>query len=295
MIDQCLRAHLQESRLEVAVSVTSQLCRQAQEQHGLSGASAIALGRLLTSVSLLGLTGRAKGTSSLQLVSRGKLKRLFADVNEEGHLRGFLSDPSCPTPRAKSRYGRPEIGSALLPGELVFLVKYDDSGHRSSSVQMQSGEVDEDVEHLLFQSEQRRAALRTELSLNEDGSIHRAAGVYVHALPDGDGAALERMRAALAEGALADRLGRNPDAEGILAALAPGAVQLEAPVPLQLRCRCSLQRVIRSLQLLELSDLMDIVKNKETLKVGCEFCGTQYEVPPEEPERLLQELIRAQA
>lgn len=297
MMDVFLRAHLPEPRLELAVAVTTQLCREASAQHQLSGASQLALSRLLTSVSLLGLTSRAQGTTSLQLTGRGKLGGVYADVNEAGHLRGFVNGPSLPLPlpRPPDADGRYEIGSLTLPGELFHLVKTDASGHRSSSVRMMSGELDEDVSHLLTQSEQRAATLRAEVLLNDDGQVWRAAGVYVHALPDGDLDALADLTASLNGGELARRLQTNPDAEGLLAKLALGPAHTEPPLPLQLRCRCSLQRVVRSLQLLDLSDLMDIVNQQEVVQAGCQFCGETYNVPPEEAQRLLEQLIRAQA
>lgn len=55
-----------------------------------------------------------------------------------------------------------------------------------------------------------------------------------------------------------------------------------APPSLAESCPCSEERVLRTLRLLPRSEIDDIMEKHEDIEVKCEFCGTRYELTPEE-------------
>jgi molecular chaperone Hsp33 len=55
-----------------------------------------------------------------------------------------------------------------------------------------------------------------------------------------------------------------------------------AEAPVGYRCPCSRDRVEEALATLEESDLNEMIESGETIRVSCEFCGTDYAFSPEE-------------
>jgi len=51
--------------------------------------------------------------------------------------------------------------------------------------------------------------------------------------------------------------------------------------PLEARCRCSRERIVRILRAFPAEDIEDMRKDEVTT-VTCEFCNTRYEFAPEE-------------
>lgn len=140
------------------------------------------------------------------------------------------------------------------------------------------------LEHYMLQSEQ----LDTRLVLAANDEV--AAGLLLQRMPlAGEGN--------LGGGEDEDQIGRNEDFNRIallastlraeeLLTLAPTEVlrrlfweerlQCFEPLPTSFACACSRERVESMLQGLGEAEVLDILTERETVEVGCDFCGQQY-------------------
>ena len=200
-----------------------------------------------------------------------------------------------PSAAAERETGRRQVGPAVAPGKLS-IVRIDREGRYSqSATPLITGEIDADIEHFITRSDQVDNTMTCEIRLDDDGRVLRAAGVLVHALPDGNRAHLALLRDRLADGLLTGLVKDSADAQSILTALDPEAEQVEAPVAMRWQCRCSYERVKRSLTLLEVKELMELIEADEPVSVRCDMCTKGYEVSTDEVRSLLERMIKAQA
>lgn len=297
MGDLCIKATLQAGRLEVAVATTSELCRAAQAAHGLAATSAIALGRLLTAAELVALTAKRRGTTSLQVLSRSRVKQIFADVTHEGHGRGFVRNPDLAFPllAGEQANGRRMIGLAVMPGKLSVVRSNGDGQYTQSTTELVSGEVDADVEHFLEKSDQIPTALTADVLIGAGERVETAGGVLIQGLPGADLVRLEQLRQILSGAGFADRLRANAaDPLMLLRAIAPDARVVEEPAGIQWKCRCSRARVLEALKMLSPQELAEMVDEGEEVSVGCDLCGATYMVAASDIEQVFLSGIKAQ-
>ncbi|MEM7675884.1 MAG: Hsp33 family molecular chaperone HslO, partial [Myxococcota bacterium] len=215
----------------------------------------------------------------------------------EGHLRGYAKGThlAFPLSAAERSSGRRSVGAAVAPGKLS-IVRLDAEGrYAQSATPLVDGEIDTDLEHFIDRSDQVDNALRIEVQLDEQGVVARAAGILVQALPDGDRAHLGTLRRKLHGGLITEQLVRGTDAQGILTTFDQQAGAVERPLPLRWRCRCSRERVLRSLVLFEVQGLMELIEADEPVEVRCDLCTKTYVVSIDEVRAILEKVIKAQA
>jgi molecular chaperone Hsp33 len=294
--DACIKAVIRAAQLEITVADTTDLCRNAQAAHSLAATSIIALGRLLTAASLVALTAKRRGTTSLQVLTRSRLRQIFADVTHDGHGRGFVkrTDLAFPVMSGEQANGRRNIALAVLPGKLSVVRSSGDGRYTQSTTDLVSGEVDADVDHFLEQSDQIPTALACDILMTED-LVETAGGALIQGLPGGDGERLARLRSTLREEGFADKLRLHAgDPVALLRAIAPDATVIEAPAAIQWKCKCSKPRVLAALKMLSPQDLAELVAKGDDVRVGCDLCGASYEVSASDIEQVFLSGIKSQ-
>merc|ERR1719440_23645 len=155
--------------------VTTELISEAMRLQGLGKVAAAALGRALT-CSLLVAEG-AKDDESFQVKFNGDgpLRGVLATANGKLESRGYVGNPNVSLPL--NPLGKIDVGGGVGKGALQVVRTKQLPGETlpsqySSITEIISGEIPEDINHYLLESEQREGGL--------------AAGVFVKG-GDGDG------------------------------------------------------------------------------------------------------------
>ena len=292
--DEILRCTADGGAARVIVVTTTGVAREAIRRHDAWGASAVALARGVTAGLLLATLTKDEERVTLQLIGDGPLGGVTVDATAVGTARAFVkhvaAGPATPrrpaAPRRGPRHERPRERRAR-PRPARDLPRPDD---------LATGEVDDDTERYLTQSEQIESALRCETVLSPDGTLAAAAGILVQALPGGRGAAIveaarERLRAGALRAALAAAGPRDP---GTLVENALGEV-LGAWHALDERavhffCPCSRERAGASLALLGAADLATMILEDGKAEVICNFCRARHDFTEADLERIRREL-----
>jgi len=291
--DVCLRATHKKARLEIAVALTTGLVREAKRIHDLDATSLVALGRLLTGTALLATTGKKQGSTSVQILSRARIGSIYADCTDSGAVRGMTKVPhlAFPLTQVERETMRRILAPAVHPGQISIIRRLGSGEYAQSATPLISGEIDEDLESYLIQSDQIPTLVVCDVVL--DGSqIERAGGVFVQAMPDGDREALAQLQSKLRGGGLARELVALDRAEALLDLI--GAEQVDAPALLRYECRCSRERVLASLRMFPVTDLAEMASENKSVEVGCDLCGKKYPVSPEDLMKAFEDLIKAQ-
>jgi redox-regulated HSP33 family molecular chaperone len=95
----------------------------------------------------------------------------------------------------------------------------------------------------------------------------------------------------LEKGGLAKIMEAEPVAT--LAALAPDAVVIDQ-LSLAWKCRCSEERVLASLRMLEATDLAEMIAAEVPVVVDCDLCAKKYEIQVDQIRQLFAQMIKAE-
>lgn len=254
----------------------------------------VAVGRSLVAAMLMASHLKNGQELSLYFQGNGPLGRVFAEANFEGQVRGYCNNP---------RYAAPLDGPNITTGEAIGIglltvthhLPIGDTPHRGTVI-IRTGEVGDDIAFYLHQSHQIPSVVALGVQLNAYGLVEAAGGVLIELMPGHTEEMVaeieKRVKAApsiskrLLEGATAEDLVRDYLGDFDL-------MELDHPYPIQYHCRCSYERVLRSVVLLGIEEIEDAIAEQKPLDVSCEFCGRQYQVGQEDLEKLRNDLHKS--
>ncbi len=251
---------------------------EARRRLDLSPVAAVALGRALAAASLvLRFTTKQEGRLVLEVLGDGPLKKVVAEVDTRGRLRGLVGEPRLATPAD----GSLKIGWAVGRGTLR-VTRYGEPraggprGRYASQVELVTGELGRDLVHFLAQSQQIRSAALLGV-LPRPAGVAAAGGVLVEAFPGTPEETVARLEDNIAG---LDGVSELLDGGGI-AALRDAVLagfdreDLERH-DLAYRCRCSRDALHQQLLAFPDEDLEEIYDAAGRCVAECAFCGNRY-------------------
>lgn len=277
--------------VRAAAARTTDLVREVRRVQSTGPAATIALGRALTGALLMASHLRDGQRVSLEFRGDGPLGGLFAEASFEGEARGYVTHPQAGNaPDAK---GRLNVGAAVGRGVLAVTRSqpWEKSPH-TGIVPLATGEVGDDIALYYFQSHQVPTIVALSVSLSPEGDVSAAGGLLVEVMPGARPELLETLqKAAAAAGSLSARLQSEELLASILGRYVTDAtVALVHPHPPRFVCRCTRERVERSLRLMGLGTLDDMLTQGNGTTLTCQFCGRAYAVSAEDLLRLREAL-----
>jgi molecular chaperone Hsp33 len=316
MSDRLVRATAANGRVRVVgVNITESL-NEAYRRHRLSPVAISALGRAM-SASLL-LTSNMKQPQArvnVRIAGDGGLGLVYADAGFNGTVRGFISNPLFDVPKLAD--GNQDVGKAIGATGLLKVVRDVGYGEpHSSTVELISGDIADDVSWFLATSEQTYSKLiLTEVITSEIiGSestgndseqlpVQFAAGLLLQIMPK---AALRAAKTAnLSQEDLIKQLEVKSDITKFKDLLAEGKaiedvmltifadMEIEIlPLTKDVRfyCPCTLDRMLAAIKMFGEEDLRSMINEDHGAEATCHFCGEVYHATTEQLNNLLTEL-----
>ncbi len=276
-MDRAIRALIGEGEFTAFVAVTKELVEESRLIHGTFPTATAALGRTLTLVGLMGLNLKGREKVSIQILSEGPIREIYAQGDPEGNVRGFIRWPDVDLPPTSD--GKLNVEGALGGRGMLYVLR--DFGYGQpymGMIPLKTGGIATDLAYYFTISEGIPSAVAAGVLVGKDGEVLGAGGFIVQPLP---GTTEDRVQA------LEENIKRMPQisrqvAEGatpedILHMISRdlGAVVL-AHKQLQYRCSCSRERAERALLSLGEAELIDMIDRDGGAEVKCEFCGRKY-------------------
>ena len=294
MTDKLIRATAADGGIRAVGVITTDLTEEARQRHKLSYVATAALGRSMAAGLLLASSMKKEDSRiNIHVKGDGPLGTILADAGLDGTVRGYVQNPSVELP--PNDKGKLDVGKAVGHNGYLHVVRDVGYGQPySSTVELVSGEIGEDVASYLATSEQLPSALLVGVFVGETG-VTAAGGILLQIMPK---AARDRALIDLLESRVGSLSGFTPllrEGKSLREIMEQLLGDLELFVfpeyhEVKFSCGCSFKRVLGALKMLGEAELLDMIEKDEGAEAICQFCGEVYQANEDQLYQLIADL-----
>ena len=294
MVDKLIRATAADGGIRAVGVISTELTEEARQRHRLSYVATAALGRSMASGLLLASSMKKEGSRiNIHVKGDGPLGTILADAGLDGTVRGYVQNPLVELP--PNDKGKLDVGKAVGHNGYLHVVRDVGYGQPySSTVELISGEIGEDVANYMVTSEQLPSALLVGVFVGEAG-VTAAGGMLLQIMPK---AARDRSLIELLESRVSGLSGFTPllragkTLREIMEELLGDLNLFVFPEyhKVKFDCGCSFKRVLGALKMLGEAELQDMIEKDEGAEAICQFCGEVYQADEAHLNQLIADL-----
>lgn len=290
MKDYVVRATAADNQVRAFAATTCGLVEKARMAHNTSPVMTAALGRLLTAGAMMGTMLKSeKELLTLQIRSTGPGRGLTVTADSQGMVKGYplVADVILPA----NSIGKLDVSGALGPGYLAVIKDLGLKEPYVGQVELQSGEIAEDLTYYFATSEQTPSAVGLGVLMTKENHVDCAGGFIIQLMPDTGEEVIEKLEQNLAK------------VENVTALLSSGKTPMEIlevvleglnPQQKDIRevdfvCNCSREKVERALISLGKEEIHSMIEDGETIETKCQFCNGAYHFTIQDLEKLLEQ------
>ena len=292
MADRIVRAISTDGMVQAAAICSRGLTERARQIHKTLPVATAALGRTLAAASMMGNALKSDGASlTLQFKGGGPLGTVLAVSDNEGNVRGYVTNPHVDIPLRKD--GKLDVGTAVgHEGTLTVIKDLHMKEPYVGTIDLLGGEIAEDVAGYFVESEQIPTACALGVLVDRDQSVKAAGGYLIQLMPGAAEDTIAKVEGGImAAGAVSAILEKNDDPEAMLrTVMSDFDLKILETCPVEYRCYCSRERVERALISLGRTELEQMLSEQGGCQMTCQFCDAVYEFTAEDIQRLLKNL-----
>jgi len=280
MADQLIRATAADGGIRAVGTITTRLTEEARNRHQLSYVATAALGRTMSAgLLLVSSMKRSQSRVNIRIKGNGPLGGILVDAGLDGTVRGYVDHPKVELPPSPN--GKLDVGRAVGSEGYLYVVRDVGYGYPySSTVELQSGEIGDDLTHYLVTSEQTPSALMLGVFVGAQG-VTASGGLLLQVMPK-----------AATDEVLVEKLASRVEAlQGFTPLLRAGKTLPEIFQELlgdmgltilperqivRFHCGCSSERMLGALKMLGTAELQDMIEKDDGAEAICHFCNQVY-------------------
>ncbi|NEO90627.1 MAG: Hsp33 family molecular chaperone HslO [Moorea sp. SIO3G5] len=294
MADQLIRATAASGGIRAVGVITTRLTEEARQRHQLSYVATAALGRTMSAGLLLASSmKRAESRVNIRINGNGPLGGILVDAGLDGKVRGYVDNPQVELPPNKQ--GKLDVGGAVGRDGFLYVVRDVGYGYPySSTVELVSGEIGDDIANYLLNSEQTPSALVVGVFVGAKG-VTAAGGILIQVMPKAatDEALVQTLESRITKlSGFTPLLQANQTLPEIFEQLLGDMELMIFPETqmLHFNCGCSFDRMLGALKMLGKEELQDMIEKDGGAEATCHFCSKVYHANPDQLSQLIKEL-----
>lgn len=286
--DCVIRATAADGTVRAFAAYTKRTVDDARRMHELSRTATAALGRTLTAGAMMAQTMKGESDAlSIVFNGNGPLSNITVTAKTDGSVKGYVGNPQASLP---SKAGEKlDVGGIVGAGTLRVIYDIAMREPYSGVVEIQSGEIADDIAYYLTTSDQIPSAVSLGVLLNDDSTVREAGGFIVQMMDgasDETAAELERRIQELPS--MTTMLAEGDTPESILErVLGDMGLKILDRKPVAFRCDCSRERTLKLLSLVSEDELQSMVDEGDDIEMVCAFCNEKYVYAPDEVRELI--------
>lgn len=271
--------------------------KAVEEMRKILNASPVAtvtLGRAMLG-SLLMANNLTKGHSvGVYFKGNGPIGQVYAEGNFDGHIRGYCSNPQVHVPLKQGMF---DIAGAIGSGILTVVRAHDQSEQvHKGSVEIQSGEVGEDIAYYLYQSHQIKSIVALSVDVDNVGKVSEACGIIIELMPGATEESIRKLEENVKNITSLSAIlkGKDPHFDMVSEFLKGFKIQdLKHDTEVQHKCRCSKERAKNSIMLLGYKEIDKILEqDRSEIEIVCEFCGRKFNLSKSDLKKIRSESFK---
>ena len=279
MADRIVRAISTDGMVQAAAICSRDLTERARQIHKTLPVATAALGRALAAASLMGNALKSDGASlTLQFKGGGPLGTVLAVSDNEGNVRGYVTNPQVDLPLRPD--GKLDVGAAVgHEGTLTVIKDLHMKEPYVGTIDLLGGEIAEDIAGYFVESEQIPTACALGVLVDRDQSVKSAGGYLIQLMPGAGEDTIAKVEGGiLAAGPVSAILEQNDDPEQLLrTVMSDFDLKILETCPVSYTCYCSRQRVERALISLGRQELEQMLSEQGGCQLTCQFCDAVYD------------------
>jgi molecular chaperone Hsp33 len=202
-------------------------------------------------------------------------------ADSHGNVKGFPGNPSVDIPpRIEPDSGavKLDVGGAVGSGILTVSMDLGLKEPYNGQVELQTGEIGEDLAYYFTVSEQTPSAVALGVMVGTDSSVLHSGGFIIQLMPGTAEKTIDVIEKNLKTLPSITQMlssGMYPEdmIERALSSLSPVEEERHS---VSFSCDCSRQRVLDTILTLPKKDIYEMISEKKPVEVKCSFCGTDY-------------------
>ena len=280
--DHLILATAADTMTRLIAAVTTNLVAEACDRHRTAPTASAALGRTLSGALLLGCAYKDLEYITLRFDCDGPVGGIVAEAGASGAVRGYVKNPAAHLP--PNSLGKLDV-RGIVGGGMLHVIR--EAGFEIGlmkepyygSTPIVSGEIAEDIAHYLAVSEQINSVVSLGVFVEAERERVTAAGGYlIQALPGAEESAIAAIEKAVADApSVTEAIRGGADAAEMLR-LALRGLPFDAleSRPVEFRCKCSYERVVRIVTALGREEVEDMIEKDKGAELTCHFCNSVY-------------------
>lgn len=284
-----IRATAQDGKFRAFAVRTTELTEELRSRHSTTPTATAALGRTIAAGAMMGAMMKGDEKLTIQVKGGGPIGQIVVDANARGEVRGYVDNPTVDLPLNEK--GKLDVRGAVGTDGFIYIIR--DLGMKEpylGSTPIVSGELAEDFTYYFAKSEQTPSVVALGVLVDTDYTVKAAGGFIIQLLPGVSEEEISRLEEKLAGiTSVTSLLESGATLEGILTSILEKVHVLDR-MDVVFRCKCSRERVERTLISLGREELKSILEEDGKIDLVCHFCNETYHFTDKEIEDVIAKI-----
>ncbi len=290
MEDKLVIATAKNNEVRIIAAITTDLVSEGVERHNCAATASAALGRMLTTGSLMGAMLKNDSDSlTLKINGGGIAKGVVVTAHSDASVKGYIGNPNADLPA--NSLGKLDVSGII--GKDGSLTVIRDMGLKQpyvGQVPISTGEIGDDFAYYFASSEQLPSAVGVGVLVEKDLSIKAAGGFIIQMLPGHSDLTADLVTYRLEEiSSITKLISDGKTIEEILNYIFEDMdLKILSEMKPEYKCDCTREKVEKAFLSIGKKDLQEIYNDGKTEELKCNFCNESYKFNHEDIGKLLK-------